>query len=526
MKKILKIFLCLTLGCVPLLLFSCAHAEEVELTPVDSWDYEVHFQNNTDDFYLTTDSTMNYPVSYTDPSSPSHRLLLGDFLCGSSQVAYIAGYDPNTDTSGYSPFPYSYQGCYPYYYLNNAFNTPVDFPSFTLTFHDSTLSLDCSNLTSGWYRYEVEFYLGVAVGGYGTFSPAPPSFEPTFTYLTDQIPLGVNGVIYYAGTEDLSTGDSSSPMFGTKLVHFHFEDTFEVDPQVGTYEWNVTPAFQYLISGLQYQGFSVLKRQGIAVYGNSRFASSLYGNVAPIVSPTTIPTPSPNQDIINTNNTNTTNIISNINSGFDSLVGIIQSGFSGIGTLLFGSVGDWLDFFSDIQSDIADDIPVVTFFNELQNIFANFFSIDQTDPSTLQYVAGWQSDIYTLHVNALPLVLPSGTYDFFPEVNFNLNNPFMNEIRPYWLTFSNVLISLLFLRYLANYLFRWSQLLTGDTSVAFQLFHHSPDELEDLGTDPDDLASDYSFDSIDSENHDLYQDAERHYGHGAARYLSKVFHSK
>ncbi|MBO7734494.1 MAG: hypothetical protein J6S67_18160, partial [Methanobrevibacter sp.] len=202
------------------------------------------------------------------------------------------------------------------------------------------------------------------------------------------------------------------------------------------------------------------------------------------------------------------------------------SGFSGIGTLLFGSVGDWLDFFSDIQSDIADDIPVVTFFNELQNIFANFFSIDQTDPSTLQYVAGWQSDIYTLHINALPLVLPSGTYDFFPEVNFNLNNAFMNEIRPYWLTFSNVLISLLFLRYLANYLFRWSQLLTGDTSVAFQLFHHSPDELEELGTDPYDLAGDYSYDSIDSDNHDLYQDAEAHYGHGAARYLSKVFHSK
>ncbi|MBO7734504.1 MAG: hypothetical protein J6S67_18210 [Methanobrevibacter sp.] len=334
MKKILKILLCLSLGFVPLFLFSCAHAEEVQLVPSDSWEYEVHFQNNSDDFYLTTDSTMNYPDSYTDPQNPTHRLILGDFLCGESQVAYVSGYVPSNDTPVYAPLPYSYQGCYPYYYLYNSGNTSIDFPSFTLTFHDSTLTLDCSNLTSGWYRYEAELYLGVAVGGFGTFSPAPPSFEPTFTYLTDEIPLGVNGVIYYAGTEDLSTGDVSSPMFGTKLVHFHFEDTFEVDPQVGTYDWNLTPAFQYLISGLQYQGFSVLKRQCITVYGNSRFASSLYGNVDPIVSPTPTPTPSPNQDIINTNNTNTTNIISNINSGFDSLAGIIQSGFSGISSAI------------------------------------------------------------------------------------------------------------------------------------------------------------------------------------------------
>lgn len=521
MKKILKILLCLTLGCVPLFLFSCAHAEEVELIPLDSFELVCNstYTGYTSDIQLEIERATNtYPFT-------TSGILFGDSttLALPSDAVYLYSSGNGTTIAGVpiDRCAYSYYG--------------KDIMDFSVNYKNLVVSLDMENLLDGYYRYECDFLLGVFfVVDPFQYSIGDYDLTPSYTYSSQPFFIsdsqdGMHIEVTLVGEQEYTYKQGQSNVT-VSLLKFHSESTFNYDDLYGTdITFNLEPAFQNIFSSLNFDTSSIRStgrtQTAYACY-NNRVWSSLFSNVDPPVTPTPTPTPSPNQDIINTNNTNTTNIISNINSGFDSLASTIQSGFSGIGTFLFGSVGDWLDFFSDIQSDIADDIPVVTFFNELQNIFANFFSIDQTDPSTLQYVAGWQSDIYTLHINALPLVLPSGTYTFFPEVNFNLNNPLMNEIRPYWLTFSNVLISLLFLRYLANYLFRWSQLLTGDTSVAFQLFHHAPDELENLGNDPYDLAGDYSYDSIDSDNHDLYQDAEAHYGHGAARYLSKVFHSK
>lgn len=510
MKKILKILFAIMAPAW--LAFSCAHAEEIELVPTDTFSLSEHVSYSVGDpRSYEFDSLVQCP-NY----SGTFNWIGGDFLNSSSRIAYQDPY-------------YSYSNSVNSKYLNlilqhyDYYSDNYTVPTFTVSITGGNVSLDVSTLLAGWYRYEADIYIGLGGMSEASFHP---SFDPAFTFNATPFPLA-SGTLTYVGTEDYTVGASQNSLFGSKFLHFVLEDTFYIDPAVGSYDWYLDTAFANIVSGIQYQGgTTIYRRELLIITTNNRFISRLYSNVDPPITPTPTPTPSPNQDIINNNNSNTTNIITTINDGFDALSAVFEGSIYGLTDLIFGSASDWIDFFSDVQDDMEEYLPVVTFFQSCKNILANFFNVESTDPTALQYIAGWQSDIYTLHIGALPLVLPEGSFNFFPEVNFNLNNPFMNEIRPYWLTFSNVLITLLFLRYLANYLFRWTQLLTGDTSVAFQLFHHAPDELENLGTDPYDLAGDYSYDSIDSANHDLYQDAEAHYGHGAARYLSKVFHSK
>lgn len=277
--------LALMLACMGLNL-NLAYAEEVELNPTDFFTYTSHFQDNTHDVEIVTDSCVNTPVLNAN-GHYYERWVQGDFLTGgAAKVAYKTPAMTDSDHSGLTYFDGNkYTNLY--YYHWDGYDYTV--PSFQLTFHDSSITLDVTNLLPGWYRYEAEIYVGVTVFG----NANGPTFDPIFTYDTTEIPLGVNGKIYYAGTEDLTTGGYGK-LYGTQLVHFHFDDTWEVDPQVEEYTWNITPAFQYLISSLQYSGGLTTRMFGVAT--NNRFQSKLFGSVEPIVSPTPIPTPYPGQD--------------------------------------------------------------------------------------------------------------------------------------------------------------------------------------------------------------------------------------
>lgn len=286
---------------------SFAFAEEVKLTPSDDWTIKVFFENNTDEFYIQTDSLVDSPSNH----SANQYWLGGNFLTDSaSKVAYLDPYASSSDFSFYNPG--SYIG------LNKLFQTyrlttndTVIVPSFELTFSDSSLSLDVSSLTPGYYRYEADFYLGIG-GGQNQVINSYASFDPVFTYITDSVPCS-SGSMVYLGTEDFTINDSSNGI-ASKFVHLYFEDTWYIDPTLESYEWNLTPGFQYLISSLQYNpALSLSKNRMVNVTTNFRISSRLYGNVNPPITPTPSPTPYPGQDTQESINSGVQQIVTDLN---------------------------------------------------------------------------------------------------------------------------------------------------------------------------------------------------------------------
>lgn len=519
MKKIIKILLAV---CAPLwLAFSCAHAEEVEVVPDVEYSGSMKYSGYN---YAGNPYTNTVITSKTGTAGTNAKWYRGPYL--------ITGYKTIGSSSSNNS-----SGNVSYYCtdLNYAYANSETY-DFNLSIEGMTVNLYSADLVVGEnYHFITDIYFGV--GFYDEFnngSAVSCMILPTYSgdggtiYFTDQSG-DIEANLSFEGFENIFVTGSYDSSYHTQLAHFTLDSYFTYSSgnwiiyDFGSAIRSIMPTLSYDMSDVRALNF----RRYFHVVDNYRFKSQLFAGV---LLPTPTPTPSPNQDIINNSNQNTTNIISSINNGFDALAAAFEGTIYGFTDLFFGGLSDWLDFFSDVETDFEENLPVVQFFSSVRNIFANFFpEVSATDPSALQFVAGWQSDLYVLHVPALSLVLPEGTFPFFPEVNFDLNNDFMNLIRPYWLTFCNLLVTLLWFRYLLHYLFRWSQLLTGNTAAAFELFMHQPEELDQLagiGEDPYDLASDYTYDEIDSEFHDTYQAAEHHYGHGAARYLSGVLHGR
>lgn len=522
-KKILRFFLVLFAGLGLIFLMSCSHAfaAEVEVIPDDEFSASMKYDGYN---YAGQPYTSTVIASRTGTTgSNTNWYRSPDLIAGYRTIGSTSSTNSTNSVSYYcSDLNYSYANAETY--------------DFTLSVPQMTVNLYSADLIPGEnYHYTVDIYFGV--GFHDEFNNGSPSLcaiYPTYTGNGGSVSFSdnsgdVTATLSYEGFERIAVNGSYSSKYLTDLAHFKLESYFTYNTgnwiiyDFGSAITSIMPNLSYDMSEVRALNF----RRNFHIVDNYRFQSKLYAGVLP---PTPTPTPSPNEDIINNSNQNTTSIIQNINSGFDGLAAVIESSITGIGSLLFGSVSDWLDFLEEVKTDLEDNLPVVEFLGQLQNILVNFFpEFATTDPTTLHYLAGWESDIYVLHIPALSLVLPEGTYPFFPEVNFDLNNDLMNLIRPYWLLFSNVLVTLLFLRYVLHYLFRWTQLITGNTAAAFELFMHQPEELDQLagvGDDPYDLASDYQYDEIDSENHDAYQHYEWTHGHGSMRYLSAVFHGR
>ena len=110
MKKIFKILVFLTLGCVPLFLFSCAHAEEVELVPSDSFELVCNstYTGYTSDLHLEVErATNSYPFT-------TSGILFGDSITLSlpSNAVYLYSSSYGASISGVpvDRCAYSYYG--------------------------------------------------------------------------------------------------------------------------------------------------------------------------------------------------------------------------------------------------------------------------------------------------------------------------------------------------------------------------------------------------------------------------------
>ena len=285
LSKVLVLFItCALCWCFSI---NIAHAEEVELTPSDTFNYSVHVQNNAGlDKTITTD-TYAYPDS-------SYYWIGGNFL-KLSRVQYKYGsYDASVDSPGFNPYENGYYLDFYNYYPKNTTNTPVVVPDFYVTITGGELELDTNGLLAGYYRYESEIYIGCAFAGVGSYNYQ--NMAPNYTYSSTPIPLPSGGTFTYMGSEAITTSSSSVDLFTTALLHFHFEETLYLPGDDEPVVWDLSPGFQYAVGILDYPGLSITKNHSLIVFGNNRFDSALYSNVEPPVTPTPSPTPYPGQD--------------------------------------------------------------------------------------------------------------------------------------------------------------------------------------------------------------------------------------
>ena len=479
MKKILRFLIGVSLGILALC-FSCsrASAEETPVSHSEDVTYTTVYHTSSDwQIAVTTDSWNYCP-------EPTQTNWIGGNAERDIKTLYVAPYPTTIEGTGSSTAGY-YMSLYDS--IQGYYNPPV--PNFNITLTDCTVILDTDLLPAGYYRYIFHFWYGVAFSNANSVSTnIEPSYLGTSSYTEG------NSSIIFEGLEQCQNyfAGGSYP-FRSDLLEFTFDTVFYCDGNTSETEFNIGYYISQLgkqIVGYEMDNYSIGRLYYLNIWANNRYYSELYGNVEPPVSPTPTPTPSPNQDIINNSNTNTTNIITNINDGFDDLTNFMEDSLPGfIANAIFGDPVDWVEFLVEVQGDLLDFIPLSDLVDELIELFVSFYgnSLVATNPLNLQFIEGWKSDLYTLEIPALPLVINGTEYTFIPNYRFSFNNAFMNLIRPYVLTFMNVLITILFLRYLIDYFYRWTQLVAGNTSVAFQILHH--DEAEKDHVEGQDFVS-------------------------------------
>lgn len=474
MKKILRILFGLSLGVLAVFFGGCSLAsadENVTEIPVDITD-------------ISSSLTISYSCgNKSGYASATDTMKRSDLRADQSRIG--------------SGFNDAFQVYLPY--AVNPSRVPLTDIVFDSYNYGNALPINigqCNYMVSydmpqlgGYYQVTCDFYVGVTIfqlrGNANTLTNSFTTDSVTDTYF-DQ--YNHYFTVSFVDANETVTFQNNGLDQTSNLLHFQ-----------AVYTGSNTPD-PLELDIAQYVADHITAWQASGVFGNG-YQNTYYMfqafselevlyMVSPPVTPTPTPTPSPNQDIIDNSNTNTTNIITNINDGFDDLSNFLEDTLPGmIAKALFGDPVDWVEFLVEVQGDLLDFIPLSDLVDELTELFVAFYGTDLTErnPLNLAFVDGWKSDLYSIEVPALPLVINGVSYEFIPQFSFSFNNPLMNLIRPYVLTFMNVLITILFLRYLIDYFYRWTQLVAGNTSVAFQLLHH--DEAEKDHVESQDLGS-------------------------------------
>lgn len=156
----------------------------------------------------------------------------------------------------------------------------------------------------------------------------------------------------------------------------------------------------------------------------------------------------------------TDGLLATIISAINNLITAVNNLPSTIVDLIFGSSDDWQDFFDLVAEE--------NMFAELDNVFSLIFD----DIGTLLGVTlgepEWAltgrealADDFVLHLPALSLVLPSGTYEFLPECDVHMRNDLTELIHPYVVGIVGVLLCCGFFNYLVSYVRRMARTISG-----------------------------------------------------------------
>lgn len=268
---------------------SFAAAEEVSLIPDDSFELVAHGSQSG----FTSQVHME-----VEKSSTEYPFTISNFLFGNSQLV------PDSIFLRSSSAQLTYANmlvdrcAYSYY--------GFEMSDFSVTYDNLVIGLDMSNQVNGYYRYECDFYIGVAVAPDSFYSGSGLSdLTPTFTFSSAPLSIGdseqgMHCTVYLVGENEYTVSFNNARSAKLSLIHFHLESTFNFDSQYGSeVAFYLSPVFSNMISSLSFDMSPVRSAGGTPscnCYYNNRVKSVLYSNVDPPITPTPSPTPYPGQD--------------------------------------------------------------------------------------------------------------------------------------------------------------------------------------------------------------------------------------
>lgn len=319
-KVFIKIFLPFFLGFFfAFWAFSFAHAEEVYLVPLDSFEIVCNstYSGYSSDIQLEIErSTNTYPFN-------TSGILFGDSttlgLPSNAVYLYSSGYGASISGVPVDRCAYSYYG--------------KDMSDFSVNFDNLVISLDMDSLLNGFYRYETDFLFGVFfVVDPFQYSIGDYDLTPSYTY--DSHPFyiadsdsGMHIEVVLVGEQEYTYKQGQSNVT-VSLLKFHAESTFLYDSSYGTdITFNLQSAFSFIFSSLNFDTSAIRatgRTQTAYACYNTRVWSSLFSNVDPPVTPTPSPTPYPGQDTQESINQGVSNIEGQINQLINSLNPVIS----------------------------------------------------------------------------------------------------------------------------------------------------------------------------------------------------------
>lgn len=262
-----------------------AHAEDIEiLSYTDTLYLDSTLSVGQGSYNLVSDSMASL-------DSMSSSWYGGYNLLDGYRISYL--YPVSDNLSGFATYLNQYYS----YSIANGSDRPL--PA-SLTLNDGSIVLDTTGFHSGAYHYSCEIYVGI---GYNriqhltnssfyvpaTFALDSPGF--TFNYVSASF-VGKEQVTYYVA------GGSAS----VDLLHFHFDEYFELDGSETSKTFAVGNIFQWILGSPISYDFATQgplgnrSNRNFYYFANNRFESELWKVDSLPVPPSPTPAPYPGQD--------------------------------------------------------------------------------------------------------------------------------------------------------------------------------------------------------------------------------------
>lgn len=307
----LKLVFCMAL--IMGLSCSFAFADEVSIVPSD----EVYISAHSSQSGYTTPVIQEVPFSGTWPTSP-HFMLGYNTL---PDLTYVYNSSGSLTDLGVP-----IDRCY--YAMNMSYMS-----DFTITYDNIVIELDLSDLPNGYYRYESDIYVGIALDGYDFLSRTAYNFNyiPSFIYPTSAVYISDSSSSMHCSVRYVDNVDFTASYLNSsatnRLVHFYLTSTFQYD---STYGSDVVFNLQPFLEEFSSFSFSMDQTKAhwnggyVAFVYNNRFDSKLTGGVEPLFTPTPSPTPYPGQDTQESINQGVSNIEGQMNQLINSFNPVVS----------------------------------------------------------------------------------------------------------------------------------------------------------------------------------------------------------
>lgn len=327
-----------------------ASAAEVEIVPVDSINlYSSSPYSSLLDQEVERDTTLS-------PFTTSNYVLGGSDLVPGSVYLYSTNANNRLDRVQEGNAP--------------------NMADWSMNYTNAVITLDMTDLTDGYYRYEVDLYIGVA-GGFTSYAntSAALNLKASYPYISSPLYIGdsedgMHCNVYLVGESVYSRTDSNTngQVQTFNLIHVYITSTFNYSSVYSTeIVFNIKPWFDNNLGSLSFDcsGLRSSPSRTFAFYANNRFVSKLYGNVDPPVTPTPSPTPYPGQDTQESINAGVQQIVQDLNVYATPVptpadIELDPDDLESLEALTLPDISDGSSTFSDLWDIFAPAVPYLT----------------------------------------------------------------------------------------------------------------------------------------------------------------------